>query len=172
MRTVILGPPPPEIDALIARRRALGNDRRDEVWEGDYHMNPAPRRFHAVLVGEMIAAMRNLIDRDQLSVLADFNVGVSDNFRIPDCGVIVRGPDAVYLPTAELAVEIRSPWDETYAKFPHYAAHGVRELLIVDADARRIDAYALVGDRYREVGASAVLGIAVEALQAQIDWPA
>lgn len=171
MRTVILGPRPPEIDALIARRRALGNDRRDEVWEGDYHMNPAPRQFHAHLVVEFAAVMRELVDREQFTVLADFNVGVPDNFRIPDCGVIVRGPDAVYLPTAELAVEVRSSWDETYAKFPHYAAHGVRELLIVDGDARRIDAYALTDGQYSQVTSSAVLGITIEALQAQIDWP-
>src|SRR5215217_4799854 len=88
MRAVILGPRPPEIDARIARRHALDIDRRDEVWEGDYHMNPAPRQFHAHLVGEMIASIRQLIDRQRLMVLAEFNIGVPDNFRIPDCGVV------------------------------------------------------------------------------------
>ena len=41
VRTVVLGPPPAEISALIARRHALGLDTHDEVWEGEYHMAPA-----------------------------------------------------------------------------------------------------------------------------------
>ena len=41
MRTVVLGPRPPELDALIARRRSLGLDTHDEVWKGEYHMAPA-----------------------------------------------------------------------------------------------------------------------------------
>jgi hypothetical protein len=36
MRTVVLGPRPPELDALIARRRSLGLDTHDEVWKGEH----------------------------------------------------------------------------------------------------------------------------------------
>jgi hypothetical protein len=34
MRTVVLGTRPDELEALIARRHALGFDDHDEVWEG------------------------------------------------------------------------------------------------------------------------------------------
>ncbi len=40
MRTVVLGPPPAELEALIARRHSLGLDGSDEVWKGEYHMAP------------------------------------------------------------------------------------------------------------------------------------
>ena len=35
MRTVVLGPPPAELQALIARRHSLGLDGFDEVWKGE-----------------------------------------------------------------------------------------------------------------------------------------
>jgi hypothetical protein len=38
VRTVVLGPRRPELEALLERRRALGQDLFDEVWAGDYHM--------------------------------------------------------------------------------------------------------------------------------------
>jgi hypothetical protein len=41
VRTIVLGPPPPELNALIARRQSLGLDTHDEVWKGEYHMAPA-----------------------------------------------------------------------------------------------------------------------------------
>ncbi|MGH8929470.1 MAG: hypothetical protein ACRDZO_02230 [Egibacteraceae bacterium] len=42
VRTVIAGKRPPEIESWLERRRALGQDLFDEVWEGDYHVGPAP----------------------------------------------------------------------------------------------------------------------------------
>jgi hypothetical protein len=49
MKTVILGDPPPEIAAFPARRRALDQDRSDEVWEGDHHLVPAPHPWHSYI---------------------------------------------------------------------------------------------------------------------------
>ena len=34
MPTLVMDPAPAEIDALIERRRRLGLDHRDEIWEG------------------------------------------------------------------------------------------------------------------------------------------
>ena len=42
MKTVVLGDPPPALASLIAERQRLGLDRRDEIWEGDYHVVPGP----------------------------------------------------------------------------------------------------------------------------------
>jgi hypothetical protein len=36
MRTVVLGPPPAELQALIARRHSRGLDCSDEVWKGEH----------------------------------------------------------------------------------------------------------------------------------------
>lgn len=49
MPTLVLGPPPPELEALFERRRRAGVDRLDEVWEGVRHMIPGPSFEHAQL---------------------------------------------------------------------------------------------------------------------------
>ena len=45
-RTVLLGEPPNVLAEWLERRRALGQDRFDEVWEGDYHVSPEARASH------------------------------------------------------------------------------------------------------------------------------
>ena len=52
MKTVVVGPRPPELDAVVARRQALQQDRYDEVWKGDYHMAPTPQPWHGYVVVE------------------------------------------------------------------------------------------------------------------------
>ena len=47
MATLVLGTPPPELDALLERRRQAGVDRLDEVWQGVRHMVPGPSFEHA-----------------------------------------------------------------------------------------------------------------------------
>jgi len=37
MKTVVLGPRPQALEALIRRRQEQGLDTFDEVWEGTYH---------------------------------------------------------------------------------------------------------------------------------------
>ncbi|MHB1469380.1 MAG: hypothetical protein ACYCU0_15425 [Solirubrobacteraceae bacterium] len=47
MRTLLPDPPPADLAALLERRRRLGQDRKDEVWEGVLHVAPAPNSVHA-----------------------------------------------------------------------------------------------------------------------------
>jgi len=42
MTTLVLGSPPPELEALLERRRSAGVDRLDEVWQGVLHVVPGP----------------------------------------------------------------------------------------------------------------------------------
>jgi hypothetical protein len=56
MRTVVVGTRPPELDALIARCREQGLDLFDELWNGEYHMNPAPHPRHGA-VDHQVAAL-------------------------------------------------------------------------------------------------------------------
>ncbi len=173
MRTVILGPRPPEIDALIARRQALGIDRFDEIWEGDYHMAPAAHPRHGVvtmMIGDLLKAPA---DAAGLIRSTDFNVGEQDNFRVPDLGFHRSMPTTVYVPTAALIVEVLSPGDDTWEKFPHYAACGVREIVVADPDRHTVVWFELTGegDRYEQVERSSLLGVTAAAIQAGIDWP-
>jgi hypothetical protein len=47
VKTVVVGPPPPELQQLMQRRRSLGLDMFDEIWEGNYHLAPVPGFGHA-----------------------------------------------------------------------------------------------------------------------------
>ncbi len=172
MKTVVLDPAPVELARLIERRKRLGLDRYDEVWEGVYHMAPAPRYGHAYLDDELTRILRPHAEAAGLAGSGPFNLGHHDDFRVLDHGYH-RGrpdPEAVYLDTAALVVEIVSPGDETYDKLPFYAARGVDEVLIVEPTERRIRILALARGHYEDIGSSAVLDVDVDQIQAAVRW--
>ncbi len=138
MKTVVLGDRPAELERLIVRRRALGLDTFDEVWEGTYHMAPAARFRHAYLDDAVAVLLHPYAQSAGLVGSGPFNLGDKDDYRVPDRGFHRQLLYAVYLDTAAVVVEILSPDDETYDKFPFYAAHGVDEVLVVDADEHRV----------------------------------
>jgi hypothetical protein len=51
--TFVRDPQPVEFEALLERRRRLGQDLFDEVWEGVLHMNPAPSGRHGDLESQL-----------------------------------------------------------------------------------------------------------------------
>jgi Uma2 family endonuclease len=171
MRTVILGERPVELEALIESRRATGADRRDEIWEGDYHMNPAPRKRHAILVHRLGVLLDGLARRRGLHGTTDFNLGLPNDYRIPDLGLHRDESDAVYVDTAPLIVEVLSPDDESWEKLPFYASRGVDEVVVIDPGPRRVVWLQRSGDSYRRVDHSAVLDVDVADVAEQIDWP-
>jgi Uma2 family endonuclease len=171
VRTVVLGPRPAELEALIERRRRLGQDLYDEVWEGEYHVVPGPSFSHADLQAELIAILRPLARARGLRVTGAFNVGEPDDFRVPDIGVHRSRAGGVWLPSAALVVEVVSPDDESYAKFGFYARHRVDEIVIADPATRALRIWSRRGDQYDETDRSEVLDVTREALHHRIDWP-
>jgi Uma2 family endonuclease len=171
MRTIVVGPWPAELEALIERRRATGADRYDEVWDGDYHMAPAPRKRHALLGHRLATVLAPLAERAGLYGSAGFNLGETDNYRIPDGGLHRDESDELYVTTAALVIEILSPEDETWEKLPFYAEHDVDEVLIVDPDTRTVPWLERDGTTYRPTEHSTLLDIGVSDLAGQIRWP-
>jgi Uma2 family endonuclease len=153
MKTVVLGDPPPVLVSLIAERRRLGQDTHDEVWNGEYHMAPAPSFAHA---------------RCGL----EFNLGSSKNFRVPDLGVHRGQPSGVWIETAAIVVEVRSPDDESYEKFEFYAEHGVEEILIADLATRTVTWFVRSETEpgFVATAASAVLGLTAAEIAAALNW--
>lgn len=172
MRTVVLGPRPPQLEALIAERQAKGHDRFDEVWQGEYHMNPGPSGPHGMVDDEVGAALRPFAQAVGLVSTSAFNVGVVDDFRVPDRGLHRVPPLGVWNATAALVVEILSPDDESWEKLGFYAAHDVDEMVLVDPATPRVHWLARTADGYQPTERSALLDVGVSEVVDQITWPA
>lgn len=171
MSTVVLGRQP-VVEAWLERRRALGQDGRDEVWEGTYHVAPHEHARNGILAMELAAVLREAARRAGLRAGGSFNLGEDDDYRVPDLGFHDAGvTPALYHPTAPLVVEVLSPDDETYAKFDFYARHRVQELWVADPLERTLRCWQLREGAYREADRSSLLGLTMSDVVAQVDWP-
>lgn len=150
-----MSPIPPEI---LEWRRRTGADRFDEMWEGVLHMTPSPNRRHQDLEWALETWLRRNWGRDTGGrVYHQINVAGSSpwthDYRIPD--LVLMNPDRFGIDRNEyfeggptVVVEIRSPEDETYDKFPFYARLGVAEVWVVERDSAEPELYALDGTDY------------------------
>lgn len=165
MRAVMLEVPP----HLLEERRRHGVDRWDEMWEGELHMVPPPAERHQSLGSGLLAAFHPLVTARGLKIAYEIGLfAADDDYRVPDLAVYrsdqasARGLEGA----AELVVEIVSPGDESRAKLPWYAAHGVAEVVLIDRDHLAVEAYRTVDglpERQVEVR-SDVIGCAFERL--------
>jgi len=141
-------------EAWLRQRSAAGLDKFDEVWNGVLHVVPPPSGPHQLLSTSLAVAMHERARSRGLLLSMEtglFDPGRrSNDYRTPDLSVYrpqnasVRGIDG----RAELVVEVRSPNDETYEKFPFYAAQEVQEILVIHPDTRRFELYRLNGADY------------------------
>lgn len=173
MKAVILDIPQEVID----RRRRLGLDRWDEVWEGVYHMAPPPDEEHQVVTDSLFGTLWSYILRHKLGVIRS-NKAIRDmrhpeqDYRIPEWiffrsgresmlkggWYVEEGPDA--------ALEVVSPGDETDEKIPFYEKMGLGEMLRVERDSRRVQVLRLVAGRLTPVSPNADGWVYSEALRA------
>jgi Uma2 family endonuclease len=172
MPVLVYDPLPIELETLLERRRAIGADRHDEMWQGVLHMAPAPQRSHAEIQAQLLVRLDAPARAADLRSLGEFNLGGPDDYRVPDAGLLTPGGDALYLDTATLVVEILSPDDGTWEKLPFYAAHRVDELLIVDPLTHVVQRLALTqGGLYEPIERSNRIELSPADLAAQIDLP-
>lgn len=142
----------------LTRSRPRGLAPRDEVWEGELHMVPPPHGDHGRLndhlalfflphweqLGQGVTYSEAGVRRPGSGQIGVLGESVPADYRTPDrsflCperqhlfqgGWIVGGPDAV--------LEIVSPGDETREKLPFYRDVGVREVILIDRDTRRVE---------------------------------
>src|SRR5215213_2867012 len=85
---------------LIARRRRLGIDRFDEVWDGVYVMVPPGDIEHFEVASDLVSVLTTVVKWEGLgSVLAgvaisDRKEGWTKNFRVPDVSVFLNSTTA------------------------------------------------------------------------------
>jgi hypothetical protein len=173
MPTLVLGTPPPELEALLERRRRAGVDRLDEVWQGVRHMVPGPSIEHADISQQLAVLLDGPARAAGLRpTMSEFNLGESEHdFRVPDGGLHRPGASGVWQATAAAVIEILSPGDESAQKLPFYADHGVDEVLLVDPAERTVTWLALHDGVYEPVRRSGLIELGPAELAEKLDWP-
>ena len=89
---MVLGEPPPELASLIERRRALGQDLHDEVWEGIRHLGPAPRPVHGYIDRALAVLLAPAAAAARLVGTGPFNLGTPDNYRVRTADITAACP--------------------------------------------------------------------------------
>jgi Uma2 family endonuclease len=171
MKTVVVGEPPAIVTQLIAERAAKGLDLFDEIWEGEYHMAPAPHSRHGLVDRQLAAILDPRARAVGLVPLGPFNLGSANDYRVPDSGYTVSTPNGTFVETAAIVVEIVSPGDETFDKFDFYASHGVDELIVVDPLEHCVLFFAVADGGFQATDQSQLLGFTVADVASLIDWP-
>ena len=172
MSTLVLGAPPPELRALLERRRQAGVDHLDEVWEGVRHLVPGPSFEHARVMTEVALVLGPLARAAALVPVMRFTVGESEHdYRVPDGGLVRPGAAGVWQSTAAMVVEVLSPDDQSWQKLPFYAEHHVDEVLLVDPAERTVTWLALRDGEYAPVQRSGLIDLGPADLAEQLDWP-
>lgn len=171
MRTVVLGPRPAELEALVQRRHELGLDLFDEVWEGAYHMAPAADARHGLVDHSLAVLLEPNARAAGLIGTGPFNLGQPDDYRVPDHGYHRETPQGAWVPTAAIVVEVVSADDETYAKFGFYAARGVDEVIVADPQQRSVRCFCNEGGGYVESLGSDLLALGADEMTRGVRWP-
>ncbi|CAN5867981.1 hypothetical protein BH23ACT8_BH23ACT8_04140 [soil metagenome] len=172
-RTIVLGEHEQHADfaAWLDKRHRLGQDLFDEVWEGEYHVAPAPHRRHGHIDSQVAVILESRARASQLWSSGPANIGSGpDDYRVPDRAYFRDLDPKAFEPTAAIVVEILSPGDESYAKRGFYFARKVEELLIVDPLERSVQWYAR-GAGLEPTERSTLLDMSGAELATAIDWP-
>ena len=100
-------------------------------------MVPPVSERHQGIEAELLYLLRPAAKRLGLKIRTDTGVfAADDDYRVPDLVVFSdearskRGVDG----SPALAVEVRSPRDESFDKLPWYLERGATEVLIIDRD--------------------------------------
>jgi Uma2 family endonuclease len=172
MRTVLVGQPPAEVENLLGRRRALGQDLFDEVWEGEYHVVPAPHGRHGQVEYELVAILGARAAQAGLRGSGPCNIGEPENYRVPDQAYFRTDTQPhTFNPTAEIVVEVVSPGDESRMKYDFYFEFGIKEVVIVDPQLRSVEWFTRAPAGFVTAKGSDLLGITADEVHDQISWP-
>ncbi len=171
MRTIVLGEQPAPLQSWLEQRRALDQDRFDEVWEGEYHVAPEAHGRHGDVQEQLAVLLHPRARRAGLRGSGPLNLGTVNDYRVPDYVYLRQRATEVWNPTAAIVIEILSPGDESYAKLGFYHRLGVEEVLIVDPLRRAVEWYRRAAEGFERAGASQLLSLTEADLAAEIDWP-
>lgn len=150
--------------SLIAKRKARGHDRYDEVWDGVYVMPPMANNEHQAMAPRWGSVLLDVVPTEEGTIFVGVNVsdrvkGWKKNYRCPDVAVYLAANPAQDCVThwcggPDWLAEILSPGDESRAKLAFYEKVGVREVLLIDREPWCIELYQLQDHKLVLVGKS------------------
>jgi Uma2 family endonuclease len=156
MRAVIVDMP----KHWLAERKNSDAAQWDEMWNGVLHMPPMPNGMHQDFAGDLRDFLKwewakpsgGLVRHEVNLTTPEDEAHWTLNYRIPDLVLLDRGRLHIdkneYMAGAPLVVvEIKSPGDETYDKFPFYAGLGIPEVWVFDRDTRAPEVHLLDSER-------------------------
>jgi Uma2 family endonuclease len=133
----------------LEERKESEASQWDEMWNGVLHIPFMPNRLQQNIAKELMIYLDHHWERPGKGcVCQEVNLTTPEdeaawtlNYRIPDLVLLDPprfGIDKIeYMVGAPLVVvEIASPGDETYDKFPFYAGLGVPEVWVIHRDTR------------------------------------
>ena len=161
----------PQVQEWLDRRRRLGLDGRDEVWEGVYHVAPHEHSRNGIVVMALADVLNARARAAGLTPGGSFNLGEATDFRVPDLGFHRDPTPALYAPSAALVIEVLSPNDETFRKFGFYAARGVDEVWVVDPLGRTVRIWQRRDSELVETGRSDLLDLDAGGVARDLRWP-
>ena len=154
------------LDAVLARRRAWGADKLDEVWDGVPHLGQQVGR-HGQLQQQLALLLGGAAEaRGLVAVLGAYEPCEPDS-PLRESGERVRGDSAG---TAALAVEIIG-LDGSEGRLALLAADRISEVVLVDLGARTVRWLVLADGGYRVTAASRVIDFRPAALAESVSWP-
>lgn len=172
MTTVLVGDPPVELQEWLDRRRELGQDGFDEVWDGVYHVAPMAHGRQGATDHEVLHVLRARSRAAGLRGSGPINIGPGPHdFRVPDAAYLRTRKTALWNPTAAIVVEVISPNDESRLKSEFYFRAGVQEVLLVDPLERIVEWYVRGDDGFVTAEGSVLLGVTATRLHDEIEWP-
>jgi Uma2 family endonuclease len=157
MQAVIANMPP----KWLAERKNSEAAQWDEMWNGVLHMPPMPNRIHQRFSRNLQMYLQSVwaeprgcqVDQEVNLTAPEDEAEWTLNYRIPD--LVLLTPDRFHIDKGEymagaplVVIEVRSPRDETYEKFPFYAGLGVPEVWVFDRDSREPEIYSLRDGSY------------------------
>jgi Uma2 family endonuclease len=150
---------------IKAEWQACDSSWRDEVWDGVYVVPPITDFEHQYLVSYLLGPIHSVLELGDGGMVlpgvyvSDREEGWTQNYRVPDLAVILKGGAAQNCEThlcggPDFVVEILSENDPARQKRGFYARLGVREFLIVDRDPWALELYRLDGGELMLAGKS------------------
>ncbi|WP_432561588.1 Uma2 family endonuclease [Kineococcus sp. SYSU DK003] len=158
------------LDDWLAERRRLGQDGRDEVWAGVYHVVPHAHSSHGRLAHRLSIALAGCAAERGLFPMGEFTFGTGDrDYRVPDMGWTSTPLEeaTLYVPSVEVVVEFESPGDETWAKVPFYFERGAGEAWVITPQTSSVQV--LTGPD-SAVERSGLLGVSTDEVAAVLGW--